>query len=185
MPVDTVVLDACVLYPAPIRDLLLHLAVEDLYSPKWSKRIHEEWIRNLLANRPDLEKTKLHRTLKHMDEAFPEAVVKNFSDLEKKLSLPDSDDNHVLAVAVKSRATRIITFNLKDFPAKKLTPHHIKAVHPDSFIVNLIQSDEEKVRKAFLNQVTNLKNPPMTETEVLNVLKDRLPSAANSLKKLI
>lgn len=185
MPIDAVVLDACVLYPAPIRDLLLHLAAEDLYSPKWSKRIHEEWIRNLLANRPDLKKTNLNRTQKLMDNAFPEAVVKNFSELEKKLSLPDPDDNHVLAVAIKSRATKIITFNLKDFPAKQLTPHHIKAVHPDSFIINLIQSDQEKVQRAFLNQVANLKNPPMTEKEVLDVLMDSLPSTVHSLKKLI
>jgi len=185
MPIDAVVLDACVLYPAPIRDLLLNLAAEDLYSPKWSIRIHEEWIRNLLANRPDLEKTNLHRTQKLMDDAFPEAVVKNYSGLEEKLSLPDPDDNHVLAVAIKSRSTKIITFNLKDFPSKKLTPHHVKAVHPDSFIVNLIQSDEEKGQRAFLNQVVNLKNPPMTENEVLNVLKKSLPSTVSSLKKLI
>lgn len=185
MPIDAVVLDACVLYPAPIRDLLLHLAAEDLYLPKWSKRIHEEWIRNLLANRPDLKKTHLNRTQKLMDNAFPEAIVKNFSDLEKKLSLPDPDDNHVLAAAIKSRSTKIITFNLKDFPSKKLTPHHIKAIHPDSFIISLIQSDEEKVRRAFLNQVANLKNPPMTDDEVLNVLKERLPSTVRSLKKLI
>tara|TARA_R100001143_G_C3360981_1_gene135624 strand:- start:4318 stop:4875 length:558 start_codon:yes stop_codon:yes gene_type:complete len=185
MPVDIVVLDACILYPAPIRDLLLHLAAEDLYSPKWSNRIHGEWVQNLLANRPDLKKSNLHRTQKLMDNAFPEAVVKNYSVLEQTLSLPDPDDNHVLAVAVKSLATKIITFNLKDFPAGKLSPYHIKAVHPDSFIVNLIQSDEEKVLKAFLNQVTNLKNPPMTKTEVLNVIKDRLPSTVNLLEKLI
>jgi len=185
MPIDAVVLDACVLYPAPIRDLLLNLAAEDLYSPKWSKRIHEEWIRNLLANRPDLEKANLHRTQKLMDDAFPEAVVRNYSGLEERLSLPDPDDNHVLAVAIKSRSTKIITFNLKDFPSKKLTPHHVKAVHPDSFIVILIQSDEEKGKRAFLNQVANLKNPPMTENEVLNVLKKSLPSTVSSLKKLI
>lgn len=185
MPIEAVVLDACVLYPAPIRDLLLHLAAEDLYSPKWSKRIHNEWIRNLLTNRPDLEKTNLDRTQKLMDDAFPEAIVKNFSDLEKKLSLPDPDDNHVLAVALKSRSTKIITFNLKDFPSKKLTPHNVKAVHPDSFIVNLIQTDEEKAKRAFLNQVINLKTPAMTEIEVLNVLRVRLPSTVNFLGKLI
>jgi len=184
MQVNTVVLDACVLYPAPIRDLLLHMAAEDLYSPKWSKRIHKEWIRNLIANRPDLDKTNLYRTQKLMDDAFPEAVVRNFSGLEKKLSLPDPDDNHVLAVAVKSRASKIVTFNLKDFPAKKLSPHYVKAVHPDSFIVSLIQSDEEKVMRAFLNQVSNLKNPPLTLTQVLYVLRERLPASVNYLEKL-
>lgn len=151
MPINTVVLDACVLYPAPIRDFLLHLAAEDLYLPKWSKRIHDEWIRSLISNRPDLDKTNLYRTQKLMNDAFPEAVVRNFSGLEKKLSLPVPDDNHVLAVAIQSQAKKIITFNLKDFPVKKLTPHHVKAVHPDSFIVKLIQSDDEKVLRAFLN----------------------------------
>lgn len=185
MPTESVVLDACVLYPAPIRDLLLHLAAEDLFSPKWSQRIHNEWIQNLYANRTDLEIIKLNRTQKLMDDAFPEAIVENFSYLEKKLSLPDPNDNHVLAVAIKSRSTKIVTFNLKDFPFKKLTPHHVKAVHPDSFIVNLIESDEEKAKRAFLNQVANLKNPPMTQTQVLNVLKERLPSTVNSLEKLI
>jgi len=178
------VLDACVLYPAPIRDLLLHLAAEDLYSPKWSQRIHDEWIRNLSANRPDLDKSNLNRTQQLMDESFPEASVRNFSGLEKTLSLPDPDDNHVLAVAIKSRSKKIITFNLKDFPSNKLTQHHVKAVHPDLFIVNLIQSDEERAKRAFLNQVANLKNPPLTQTQVLNVLNERLPSTVTSLEKL-
>lgn len=185
MPIDVVVLDACVLYPASIRDLLLLLAAEDLYSPKWSNRIHEEWIRNLLANRPDLYRTKLNRTQRLMDDTFPEAIVKNFSGLEKQLSLPDLDDNHVLAVAIKSKAKKIVTFNLKDFPANKLRQHHVKAVHPDSFIANLIQLDEEKSVKAFLNQVAKLKSPPMTEKEVLNILKERLPSTVSFLRDLI
>jgi predicted nucleic acid-binding protein len=184
MPVNVVVLDACVLYPAPIRDLLLHLAAEDLYSPRWSKSIHEEWIRNLLANRPDLKKSKLQRTQKLMDDAFPEAVVRNYSGLEKKLTLPDADDNHVLAVAIKSQATTIVTFNLKDFPAKYLAPHHVKAVHPDRFILDLIRTDEQKARKAFQKQTAILTNPPMIETQVLNILGERLPSSADALKKL-
>ncbi|MGB0930642.1 MAG: hypothetical protein ACPGVB_07695 [Chitinophagales bacterium] len=72
-----VVLDACVLYPAPIRDLLLNLAEQGLYSPKWSEIIQEEWLRNLLLNRPDLKRRKLSRTVRAMNNAFPDAFSKS------------------------------------------------------------------------------------------------------------
>lgn len=57
----TVVLDACVLYSAPVRDLLMQLAVEDMFRARWTNAIHEEWMSNLLANRPDLTRPKLER----------------------------------------------------------------------------------------------------------------------------
>lgn len=62
-----VVLDACVLYPAPIRDLLLHMANEGLYRPKWSDQIQDEWVRNLLLNRPDLSAGQLQQTTQAMN----------------------------------------------------------------------------------------------------------------------
>lgn len=67
-------LDANVLYPAPLRDFLLRLAQAELYIPKWSTEIHEEWIRNLLLNRPDLKASQLERTRQAMDSEFPEAI---------------------------------------------------------------------------------------------------------------
>ena len=54
--------DSCVLYSAPLRDLLMHLALTDLYQAKWTDAIHDEWIRNVLANRPDLKLQQLERT---------------------------------------------------------------------------------------------------------------------------
>lgn len=68
-PRFTVILDACFLYPAPIRDILLNLADLEIYSPKWSEIIQEEWIRNLLENRPDLSMLKLRRTVQAMNTA--------------------------------------------------------------------------------------------------------------------
>jgi hypothetical protein len=56
-----VVYDACVLYPAPLRDLLMRLALTDLYRAKWTEQIHEEWIRNLLENRQDIDRPMLER----------------------------------------------------------------------------------------------------------------------------
>lgn len=80
-PRFTVVLDACVLYPAPIRDILLSLAAEGLFKAKWSDMIQDEWLRNLLKNRTDLKKEQLNQTVNTMNLAFPDANVENFKEL--------------------------------------------------------------------------------------------------------
>lgn len=68
-----VILDACVLYPARLRDLLMHLGIAGLYQPKWSMSIHEEWCRSLLKNRPDIEPCALQHTVALMNKALPDA----------------------------------------------------------------------------------------------------------------
>jgi len=88
----TAVLDACVLYPAPIRDILLHLAGLELYTPKWTDLIHDEWKRNLLINRRDLSDFQLDRTTKEMEKAFPNARVERYESLIASLHLPDEND---------------------------------------------------------------------------------------------
>ena len=74
-PKFTAILDANVLYPAPVRDLLLHLATFDLYKPKWTQTIQEEWKRNLLKKRPDLKTGQLDKTIHEMNKAFPDALA--------------------------------------------------------------------------------------------------------------
>ncbi|WP_204336827.1 PIN domain-containing protein [Cryomorpha ignava] len=109
-PVLTVVIDACVLYPAPIRDVLLSMAFEGLFEPKWSRAIQDEWTGNLLINREDLNKKQLDGTIQAMNRAFPDSNVLNFEELIPSLSLPDKDDRHVLACAIKCKADLITTF---------------------------------------------------------------------------
>ncbi|MET3877355.1 PIN domain-containing protein [Chitinophaga sp. OAE865] len=109
------VLDANVLYPAPIRDILLHLADAKLFQPKWTDLIHDEWIRNLLINRPDIKSDSLKKARTAMESAFPDAHVSSYESLIDEITLPDVDDRHVLAAAIKSRATIIVTNNVKDF----------------------------------------------------------------------
>lgn len=102
-------LDANVLYPAPIRDLLLHLADAGLYLPKWTELIHDEWIQNLLINRPELQLHNLTITKRAMNLAFPDADVKGFHKHIKKLQLPDVDDRHVLAAAIQAKVDFLVT----------------------------------------------------------------------------
>lgn len=112
----TVVYDACVLYPAPLRDLLMLLALADLVHARWSSRIHEEWMRGVLAARPDLRREQLERTRDLMDAYVRDGLVTGYEFLIPDLILPDPEDRHVLAAAIHSAADAIVTFNLDDFP---------------------------------------------------------------------
>lgn len=182
----TAVLDACVLYPMPIRDFLLHLANLDLYKPKWTNEIQNEWKRNLLIKRPDLKDQQLRRTIEEMNKAFPDANTDNYQSLISSFQLPDANDRHVLAAAVRCKADVIVTSNLKDFPKEYVTLFDVEAQHPDLFISNLIDLNPEKAMKAFQNQVAYLKNPPMTELQVLEKLKNTgLLETSRKLKSML
>lgn len=131
----TVILDACVLYPAPLRDLLVELASTDLYRAKWTQRIHDEWISALLKNRPDLDEERLRTyTAKSMNDAVLNSMVSGYEALESGLNLPDIDDNHVLAAAIHAKCDAIVTFNLRDFPLDQLQRYEIELLHPDDFL---------------------------------------------------
>jgi hypothetical protein len=166
-----VLYDACVLYPAPLRDLLMHLALTDLFQAKWSDRIHEEWIRNVLANRPDLSREQLERTRTLMDTHVQDALVENYEALIDELYLPDPDDRHVLAAAITSHAALILTFNLRDFPAEVLQPYDIQARHPDRFISDLLSSEADSICAAVRFHRTSLRYPPKTVAEYLEIME--------------
>ena len=119
-PRFTALLDACVIYPAPIRDLLLNLAEQELYNPVWTKEILEEWKVNLLANRSDLKRISLDKTEMDMNSAFPAANIHSYESLIEGIELPDPDDRHIVASAIRGRADVIVTLNLKDFPSEYL-----------------------------------------------------------------
>lgn len=182
----TAILDACVLYPAPVRDILLSLADQELYRPKWSALIQDEWIRNLLKNRDDLTEAQLVHTTDSMNEAFPDAEVQDFKHLIQSIELPDPNDRHVLAAACAGNADVIVTFNLKDFPEENVQKYNIEVLHPDQFITDLIHLDEENAFTAFRNQVERLKNPPKNAKDVLEALeKNKLYKSAGLLKHVM
>jgi predicted nucleic acid-binding protein len=166
----TALLDANVLYPAPVRDLLLYMADEGLYAPKWTEMIQSEWIGNLLSNRPELSLQNLNATKRAMNLAFPDADVKGFRSLIEKIELPDAGDRHILAAAIHGKADFLVTANIKHFPQKYLASFSIQVVHPDNFVTQLFHQNKDIVLQAFVKQVANLKHPPMTKEDVLNSL---------------
>ena len=106
------VYDACVLYPAGLRSLMMWLAVHGLIRPKWSEQIHEEWMRNVLKDRPDLTPAQLERTRRLMDEHGGDCLVTGYEQHIASLTLPDMDDRHVVAAGIEAGADAIITWNL-------------------------------------------------------------------------
>lgn len=167
----TAVYDACVLYPAPLRDFLMWLALSGRFRARWTQEIHREWKRNLLKNRTDLTIEQLDRTSELMDRAIPDACVYDFEDLITGLSLPDTNDRHVLAAAIRCGAGVIVTFNLKDFPDPCLAPYGVEAQHPDEFVENLFHLDQAVVIAAAQRQRQQLKLPPIAVEPFLDLLQ--------------
>ena len=126
---STVVYDACVLYPSPLRDFLIRVAIEDLVVARWSERILDEVFRSIARDRPDLSAARLARTRQVMCAAVLDCVVEGSPEVEAAVTLPDLDDRHVVAATVRAGASQIVPFNLRDFPEDALASHGISAVH--------------------------------------------------------
>jgi len=146
------------------------LALSGRFRAKWSLEIHNEWKRNLLKNRPDLTAEQLNRTSELMDQALPDACVAGYEDLIEGLTLPDINDRHVLAAAIRCNASVIVTFNQKDFPCSALGPFGIEAQYPDEFVDNLLGLDPAAVVAAAQRQRKQLKMPPMNVSTYLDLL---------------
>ena len=112
----TAVLDASVLYPALLRNMLMRLALHGLFRARWSAQIHEEWIAALLRNRPDLTRARVEHTRNLTDLHIQDALVTGYRSRIEASALPDADDRHVLAAAIHCGANVIVTTNLRDFP---------------------------------------------------------------------
>jgi hypothetical protein len=158
----TVVYDACVLYPAPLRSLLMYLAMTGLYRARWTDDIHEEWMRNVQRDYPDVTRQQAERIRDLMNAHVADCLVTGYESLIPSLALPDPDDRHVLAAAICCEADVILTFNLKDFPEDALKPHGIEAQHPDDFLAQHIGLAPDIVCAAAKRQRQSLKNPPMS-----------------------
>jgi len=130
------VLDACVIYPPVLRDLLLGVAACGLYQVHWSDRILREWVRATAKRGPAaMAEAEVQASL--MNAAFPRALLRAQPDVEARLMLPDPDDVHVLAVAIAGHADCIVTFNAVDFPRHILADEGLARRDPDGFLWEL------------------------------------------------
>lgn len=171
MATFTAFYDANVLYPAELRNLFMHLALTGLFRAKWSADVHEEWISALLEKRPDLTRQKLERTRALMDLHATDALVTGYEDLIPGLQLPDPNDRHVLAAAIRGQVDVIVTMNLRDFPADVVGAFGIEAQHPDEFVLHLLDLAPEAVIAAAETHRQSLKNPAKTMSEYLETLE--------------
>jgi hypothetical protein len=165
--VPTATIDACVLYSAPVRDLIVRLAQAGPLHARWTDDLHDEWIRNVLKNQPQLARWRLERTRSLMDGAVRDCLVTGYSDLVGSLTLPDEDDRHVLAAAIRAGAELILPFNLSDFPAEALAPYGVVARHPDPMLAELLDAAVDEFCEAVRLQRQELKNPPMAVEALL------------------
>ncbi|WP_286861066.1 MULTISPECIES: PIN domain-containing protein [Sphingobacterium] len=178
------VLDTNVVFPIVIRDLLFWLAYYELYTPKWSAHIFDEWKDVML--RKDVSVVEAEKRIQRANKAFPDALVKNYEVLIEHLNLPDPRDCHVLAAAIKTNANVIVTNNLKDFPAEYLTSFGLTAKSADDFLTDIIDLNPEQAILAFKEMVLNRRNPAMNEFEVLDSLRNSgLTDTANYLHALL
>ncbi len=158
----TVVYDACLFYPAPLRDLMIRLAQTRRFRARWTERIRQEWIGALLRQRSELDPQSIARTAQLIDLAVPDCLVTGYESLIEDLDLPDPDDRHVLAAAIRAGAQCIVTLNLKDFPQAALGGFDIFARHPDDFVLDLADLEPGVLIVAAKQQRASLHNPPLT-----------------------
>jgi predicted nucleic acid-binding protein len=179
------VYDADVLYPNTLRDLLIRIAqLPHLVQAKWTEKILDEVTDNLRKNMPDITAEKTDRLRELMNMAVRDCLVSGYEPLIASLELPDPDDCHVLAAAIKAKAQVIVTKNLRDFPAERLAPWNLKAKSPDSFVRDQIDIDRQAVWACVQQIVDSRKRHPLTIDDVLNQLeRDGLVGSATVLRR--
>ena len=178
-----VIYDACVLYPAPLRDFLIQLATADLFRAQWTEKIHDEWISKLIAQCPSLDRSKLERTKELMNNAVPDSVVTGYEHLIDSIHLKDVDDRHVVAAALHAKADAIVTFNLKDFLPGDLKPLNLEAIHPDDFLTYQFDLSDAAVIQAASAVCRRLQHPKKSGKDYLDkLLAQRLPKTAAALR---
>lgn len=173
MPPLVAVYDACVLYPEFLRDFLVRLAArgrqQGALRAKWTGRIHREWIRAVLRQRPDIPRAHLERTRLMMDRHVIGGRVRGYERWEERLILPDPDDRHVLAAALACIADVIVTFNIDDFPAAVLRPFGVTTDTPDAFVLSLLPSGI--VLPTAAEHRATLRRPRMSAADYLDALR--------------
>ncbi|MCC5985566.1 MAG: PIN domain-containing protein [Rhodobacteraceae bacterium] len=151
-PPPRAVLDACVLFPSVLREILLDVAAAGGFTPLWSARILAEW--QLAAARKGPQAAATAQTaIAALRARWPGAEIPAAPEIEARLDLPDPADRHVLATAIAGGAALILTRNLRDFPARRLAPEGLCARAPDDLLMELWLADPGPVETAVARAV--------------------------------
>ena len=172
----TVVLDACVLAPVLKRDILLSLAEAEFFRPQWSPRVLSEVqgaIEDMLVKRgSDDPSARALASVSRMRAAFEEAQVDGYEPIEAGLQgLPDAEDAHVIAAAVRVSASTIVTDNLRDFPDSILGPLGIEARSCDEFVADTIDLDAQRAVAALGVMRRRFSRPDLDPTALLRKIE--------------
>lgn len=149
----------------------MYLGMTGMFRARWTLDIHEEWIRNLLEKRSDLNRQQLDTQRDAMIQVIPDSLVTGYESIIETLDLPDQNDRHVLAAAIRANAEVIVTNNLKDFPDDILDQYNCHAEHPDEFITNLLDLYHAQTVTTFKEDRNHYLNPPYSVVEYLSILK--------------
>lgn len=176
-----VLLDACVLYPTVLREILIGVAGEGLYTPLWSERILEEWARAAVKLGPTGE-AQARAEVALLRAGWPGASVAPQAGLEARLWLPDPADIHVLAAAIAGSADMIVTFNAKDFPRRTLDEEGLKREGPDAFLYDLWLDAPEAVERVVARVHATANRMSGEEMDLRKLMKRaRLPRLGKAL----
>lgn len=181
MLVFAVILDACALFPASLRDMLLRTADAGLYKLQFTDDILEEVRRNLVLQR-NIPEEKAQRLIDIIKTHFPESLITHHHQLIDAMPI-NAKDRHVLAAAIAGKAQVIVTQNMKDFPENFLAPFEVKAQSPDDFLLRLLYLHPHVVINIVKEQAEDLRNPPKTISDILTTLALHAPIFVNEVRK--
>lgn len=166
----TVVFDANVLFSIRLTSLLMELAMSGLFRARWSADIHREWMTAVSKER-GIPMEQLHGRRAAMDESVPDGCITGYEPLISGLTLPDENDRHVLAVAIRCGASAIVTFNEADFPSQILTPFGIHTRNPDDFVMEVDGVDPGTLIDAAKADLEHYESPPLSPDEYIEGLR--------------
>ena len=177
------VLDACVLFPSVTRSLLIGAAGFGAFEPIWSPRLLEEW-RRAAMRKGEAEGATAKIEIALLQAGWTGASVRLPDHAEDGLALPDPNDVHVLATAIESGASEIVTANISDFPMRVLARHGILRRHPDEFLLEIAVSNHSEFEKLLENvtqQASDMAGKPLGQNKLLK--RAGLPRLAKHVRQ--
>lgn len=175
------VLDANVLFPTILREILADVAAAGLYDPLWSARILAEWRHAAARLGPDQDAVA-GAEIALLTARFPDALAPDDGTRAIDLHLPDPADRHVIEAALAGGAAQIVTANLRDFPQHVMAPLGLRAIHPDAFLLDLHARAPEAVATAVQNARDKAARMGGEMTLAAMLKRSRLPRLARTMK---